>query len=94
MLTLGTQRHLTNDALIQGIIDSVVTVNQFYQMLPFKGIQGNALAYNRGNDSSELTTIIGDAQVNGLIQSVGSDFHDATVVEYKPTARDYIKSLF
>ena len=47
MLTLGTQRDLTNDMLIKGIIDSVVTVNQFYAMLPFKGIQGNALAYNR-----------------------------------------------
>ena len=108
MLTLGTQRTLTNDVLIKGIIDSVVTVNQFYQMLPFKGIQGNALAYNRDSadgeqrltdvfiagahpfnrdkqvftrHSTDLTTIIGDAQVNGLIQAVGSDFHDATAVQ-------------
>ena len=114
MLTLGTQRDLTNDVLIKGIIDSVVTVNQFYQMLPFKGIQGNALAYNRESsqdqqrlvdvfrtgvtginkdqevftrESTELTTIIGDAQVNGLVQAVGSDFHDATAVQVAAKAK-------
>ena len=125
MLTLGTQRDLTNDMLIKGIIDSVVTVNQFYNMLPFKGIQGNALAYNRelaGADqmslvdiadtaldginkdeqkfsrhSTELTTIIGDAQVNGLIQAVGSDYNDATAVQVaakaKGIGRTYMNSL-
>ena len=114
MLTLGTQRDLTNDMLIKGIIDSVITVNQFYQMLPFKGIQGNALAYNREGTadqqalvntvntafsginkdqqtftrhSTELTTIIGDAQVNGLVQAVGSDFHDATAVQVAAKAK-------
>ena len=125
MLTLGTQRDLTNDMLIKGIIDSVVTVNQFYNMLPFKGIQGNALAYNRelaGADqmslvdiadtaldginkaeqkfsrhSTELTTIIGDAQVNGLIQAVGSDYNDATAVQVaakaKGIGRTYMNNL-
>ena len=114
MLTLGNQRDLTNDMLIKGIIDSVITVNQFYAMLPFKGIQGNALAYNREGatdqqtlvgtirtgitginkdeqtftrHSTELTTIIGDAQVNGLIQAVGSDFHDATAVQVAAKAK-------
>ena len=125
MLTLGTQRELTNDMLIKGIIDSVVTVNQFYNMLPFKGIQGNALAYNRENKTldqmslvglvntasttinkdpqtftrhnTELTTIIGDAQVNGLIQAVGSDYNDATAVQVaakaKGIGRVYMNSL-
>ena len=126
MLTLGTQRDLTNDMLIKGIIDSVVTVNQFYNMLPFKGIQGNALAYNRevagidqttlvslintdeantiskaqqtfSRHSTELTTIIGDAQVNGLIQAVGSDYNDATAVQVaakaKGIGRVYMNSL-
>lgn len=114
-LTLGAQRDLTNDMLIKGIIDSVTTVNQFYQALPFKGIQGNALAYNReeaGVDqqslvnvlrtgasninkdqqrftrhNTELTTLIGDAQVNGLIQAVGSDYNDATAVQVAAKAK-------
>ena len=114
MLTLSNQRDLTNDMLIKGIIDSVVTVNQFYAMLPFKGIQGNALAYNRESfvdqmtlvsvlntdggeiskdqqtftrHSTELTTLIGDAQVNGLIQAVGSDYNDATAVQVAAKAK-------
>ena len=115
MLTLGNQRNLTNDMLIKGIIDSVITVNQFYAMLPFKGIQGNALAYNRETrdfdqqslvgavntghtsinkdaqtftrHSTELTTLIGDAQVNGLIQAVGSDYNDATAVQVAAKAK-------
>jgi len=113
-LTLGTQRDLTNDMLIKGIIDSIVTVNQFYQALPFKGIEGNALAYTREGatdpktlvdvlntgatginknpqtftrHSTELTTIIGDAQVNGLIQAVGSDYNDATAVQVATKAK-------
>jgi len=114
-LTLGTQRDLTNDMLVKGIIDSIVTVNQFYQHLPFKGIQGNALAYNReavGKDPqdlvrvlrtgvtginkyqqtfsrhyTELTTIIGDAKVNGLIQALGSDHNDATAVQVAAKAK-------
>ena len=115
MLTLQNQKGVSNDMLIKGIIDSVVTVNQFYAMLPFAGIHGNALAYNRemaGNDqmdlvsvlntghtsidkgqqlfsreSTELTTIVGDAQVNGLIQAVGSDFNDATAVQVAAKAK-------
>ena len=117
-LTLGNQRDLTNDMLVKGIIDSIVTVNQFYQHLPFKGIQGNALAYNREDStvdtknlvgtmdtranpdnvinkqqmqftrhSTELTTIIGDAQVNGLIQAVGSDYNNATAVQVAAKAK-------
>lgn len=113
-LTLGTQRDLTNDMLVKGLIDSIVTVNQFYQALPFKGIEGNALAYTREGatdpqtlvdvlntgatginkdpqtftrHSTELTTIIGDAQVNGLIQAVGSDYNDATAIQVATKAK-------
>lgn len=114
-LTLGNQQIAGNDMLIKGIIESISTVNQFYQMLPFKGIHGNALAYNRelvGQDqmdlvntldtgassinkdsqrfsrhSTELTTIIGDAQVNGLVQAVGSDFNDATAIQVAAKAK-------
>jgi hypothetical protein len=113
--TLGGQAVISNDMLVKGIIESISTVNQFYQLLPFKGIHGNALAYNRelvGQDqmdlvssldtgatsinkdsqrfsrhSTELTTIIGDAQVNGLVQAVGSDFHDATAIQVAAKAK-------
>ena len=114
-LTLSNQKLLSNDMLVGGIIDSIVTVNQFYSALPFAGIHGNALAYNcekAGADqmalvsvmdtagstinkdqqeftrkSTELTTIIGDAQVNGLIQAVGSDMMNATAVQVAAKAK-------
>ncbi len=35
--TLGGQAIVSNDMLIKGIIESISTVNQFYQVLPFKG---------------------------------------------------------
>jgi hypothetical protein len=115
MLTLGNQRGLSQDFLTSGIIESITSVNQFYKMLPFAGIHGNALAYNREDasmdamnlvgvlntghssinkdaqtftrHSTELTSIIGDAQVNGLIQAVGSDHHDATAVQVAAKAK-------
>ena len=115
ILTLANQKLLSNDMLVGGIIDSIVTVNQFYSALPFAGIHGNALAYNcekAGTDqmtlvsvmntagttinkdqqeftrkSTELTTIIGDASVNGLIQAVGSDMMDATAVQVAAKAK-------
>jgi len=114
-LTLSNQKLLSNDMLVGGIIDSIVTVNQFYSALPFAGIHGNALAYNcekAGTDqmtlvsvmdtagstinkdqqeftrkSTELTTIIGDASVNGLIQAVGSDMMNATAVQVAAKAK-------
>lgn len=115
MLTLGNQRGLGQDLLSAGIVESIVSVNQFYKVLPFAGIHGNALAYNREDasmdpmslvgvlntghtainkdeqtftrHSTELTSIIGDAQVNGLIQAVGSDVHDATAVQVAAKAK-------
>lgn len=125
MLTLGNQRGLGQDLLSAGIIDSIVSTNQFFKVLPFAGIHGNALAYNREDasvdasslvgvlntghtainkkeqtytrHSTELSSIIGDAQVNGLIQAVGSDVHDATAVQVgakaKGLGRSYMNLL-
>ena len=81
-----------------------------FSVLPFDGIQGNSLAYNRENVlgdvitatvgttfsgagagkgaatftpvNSNLTTIMGDAEVNGLIQATrSSDGNDQTAVQ-------------
>ena len=99
-VTLAQASKLTNDMLLAGVIESIVEVNPLFEVLPFMGIDGNALAYNReatlgdsqfaGVDdtitaktpatfnrvTSELTTIIGDAEVNGLIQATRSNFTD------------------
>lgn len=95
-VTLAESAKLSQDELVAGVIENVITVNDMFQFLPFDGIDGNALAYNRENSlgdvqmagvgtvitaknpatftqvTSTLTTIIGDAEVNGLIQATRS----------------------
>jgi hypothetical protein len=98
--------------LIAGVIENVITVNRMFEVLPFEGIAGNALAYNRENVlgdvsvlgvgatvtataaatftnvTSSLTTIIGDASVNGLIQATRSDSgNDQTAIQIASKAK-------
>ena len=95
-ITLAQSAVLCQNELIAGVIENIITVDRFYEVLPFDGIDGNALAYNRelvlgdvdtyavGDTitaknpatftqvTSSLTSIIGDAEVNGLIQATRS----------------------
>lgn len=107
-VTLAESAKLALDQLIAGVIENVITVDKMFQVLPFMGIDGNSLAYNRENvlggagvagigDSittdatdpittannakdaatftkvnADLTTILGDAEVNNLIQATRS----------------------
>jgi len=48
-LTLTEAAKIQQNPLIQGVIESIVTVNQFYNYLPFDQIVGNALLYTREN---------------------------------------------
>jgi hypothetical protein len=48
-LTLVEAVKLQQNPLIAGVIESIVTVNNMYQFLPFDPIVGNALSYNREN---------------------------------------------
>src|SRR4051794_31629014 len=105
-VTLAESAKLAQNELVAGIIENVITVNKMYAVLPFDGIDGNALQYNRENVlgdvdveavgdniggkaaatftsvTSSLTTIIGDAEVNGLIQATRSgDGNDQTAVQ-------------
>lgn len=95
-VTLTESAKLAQDDLVAGVIANVITINQMFELLPFDGIDGNSLAYNRENAlgdvqmlgvggtitakapatftkvNSNLTSIIGDAEVNGLIQATRS----------------------
>lgn len=137
-VTLAESAKLTNDMLLSGVIESIHTVDRFFDVLPFTSIEGNALAYNRegltvaatqdalvrfySSDSmqtepfahadddviggeaatngitsksattfaritSTLTTIVGDAEVNGLIQATRSDFNDQRGVQVAAKAK-------
>jgi hypothetical protein len=110
-VTLAQSALLSQDELIAGVIENVITVNRFFDVLPFDGIEGNALAYNRENAlgdvmmsgidttitaknpatfthvTSTLTTIVGDAEVNGLIQATRSNINDQKAVQVASKAK-------
>lgn len=110
-ITLVESAKLCQDELISGVIDTIIDVNQFYQLVPFDGIEGNSLAYNRENvlgdvqtatvgdtitakaaatvtqANSTLTTIIGDAEINGLIEATRSGLNDQTAVQIASKAK-------
>jgi hypothetical protein len=119
-VTLAESAKLGLPELVAGVIESIVTVNRMFEVIPFDGIDGNALKYNReallgpvatvgvgdtdgvigsgasaGSNLAErqaaknaatftevtasLTTVMGDAEVNGLIQATrSSDGNDQT----------------
>lgn len=111
-VTLVESAKLAQDDLVSGVIENIITVNKMFEVLPFDGIEGNALAYNRENVlgdvdvegvgdtigakaaatftqvTSSLTTVIGDAEVNGLIQATrSSDGNDQTAVQIASKAK-------
>lgn len=110
-VTLAESAKLTQDDLVAGVIENIITVNQMYEMVPFRGITGNSLAYNRENVigdtqflgvggtitaknpatftkvNANLTTIIGDAEVNGLIQATRSDYTNQETAQVASKAK-------
>lgn len=111
-VTLVESAKLAQNELVAGVIESIITVNRMFEVLPFDGIDGNALAYNRENVlgdvqsaapgdvitaknpasftqvTSSLTSIIGDAEVNGLIQVTRSnDGNDQTAIQIASKAK-------
>lgn len=111
-VTLAESAKLAQNELIAGVIENVITVNKMFEVIPFDGIEGNALAYNRENAlgdvdvegvgdtigakaaatftnvTAALTSILGDAEVNGLIQATRSgDGNDQTAVQIASKAK-------
>jgi hypothetical protein len=121
-ITLVESAKLSQNELVAGVIENIVTVNRMYHALPFDTIDGNALAYDRENTlgpvatvgvgdtdgsigsdvasgtnqaerqaakdaatftqvTSTLTTIMGDAEVNGLVQATRSNINNQTAVQ-------------
>jgi len=111
-VTLVESAKLSQDMLISGVIESIVTVDRFFEVLPFLEVEGNALAYNRENAlgdvqnlavggtitakaaatftkvTTSLTTIIGDAEVNNLIQNTRSNFTDQKAAQIMSKAKN------
>lgn len=120
-VTLVESAKLSQDMLLSGIIETIVTVDRFFELLPFKEIEGNALAYNRENVAGDaefigvggtitakaaatftqitdsLTKIIGDAEVDEMIQATRSNINDQKAVQIaskaKTVGRSYRQTL-
>lgn len=133
-VTLTESAKLSQDSLVQGVIENVITVNRMFEIMPFDGIEGNALSYNRenalgavatvgvgdtdgvigssaaagsnlaarqaakdaatfSNVTSSLTTILGDAEVNGLIQATRSNITDQTATQIASKAKSAGRSF-
>jgi len=111
-VTLAESAKLSQDLLVAGVIENVITVNPFYDVLPFQSIDGNSLAYNRENAlgatewagvgdtisagkaaatftqvTTSLTTLVGDAEVNGLIQATRSNINDQKAAQVASKAK-------
>ena len=111
-VTLAESAKLSQDMLVAGVIENVITVNPFYDVLPFQSIDGNSLAYNRENAlgatewagvgdtisagkaaatftqvTTSLTTLVGDAEVNGLIQATRSNINDQKAAQVASKAK-------
>lgn len=110
-VTLAESAKLSQNMLVAGVIENIIDVNPFYEILPFQGIEGNALAYNRENslgdvgfytvgdaitaknpatfklETASLTAIIGDAEVDGLIQATRSNITDQKAIQIASKAK-------
>lgn len=107
MALIIAPQNLALNTLVKGVIETLYTTDQFYTVLPFKGIDGNALQYTRENIAVEdnlvdsiaigatvpatqaeytthtatLTTLAGDAIVNGLTMATQSSWNNQMAVQ-------------
>jgi hypothetical protein len=99
-LTLAEAAKLSNDILLQGVVETIVKESPVLQVLPFIEVVGNGLTYNR---ESALPTIdfydVGDtwsestptfAQVTATLKIMGGD---ADVDNFLKTTRSNIQDL-
>lgn len=116
-VTLAESAKLAQDELVSGVIETIVTVNPMFELLPFDGISGNSLAFNRENVlgdvqmatvgttitakaaatftqvTASLTKIIGDAEVDNLIQATRSDDTDQAAVQIASKAKSMARKF-
>lgn len=116
-VTLAESAKLSQDLLITGIIENIISVNPIFEVLPFMEIEGNALGYNRENAlgdaqylgvggtitaknpatftyvTSGLTTLLGDAEVNGLIEATRSNKQDQRAAQVASKAKSIARQF-
>jgi HK97 family phage major capsid protein len=99
-LTLTEATKLSNDVVLQGVIETIVKDSPILQRLPFIDLVGNALTYNRENASPGANWFaVGDTwtegtptftQVTATLKILGGD---ADVDQYLATTRSNVQDL-
>lgn len=99
-LTLAEAAKLSNDIVLQGVIETIVQDSPVLQTLPFIEITGNGLTYNRENTNPAVTFFdVGDTwtesaptftQITANLKIIGGD---ADVDNYLLTTRSNIQDL-
>lgn len=99
-LSLAEAAKLSNDVVLQGVIETVVKESRVLDVLPFVEISGNALTYNRENTLPSAAFFdVGDSwtestptfsQVQATLKILGGD---ADVDQYIATTRSNVQDI-
>lgn len=99
-LTLAEAAKLSNDMVLQGVIETIVQDSPILQFLPFIEITGNGLTYNRENTNPDATFFdVGDtwtestptfSQITATLKIVGGD---ADIDNYLLMTRSNVQDL-
>ncbi len=99
-LTLAEAAKLSNDVVLQGVIETVIKESRVLQALPFIEMAGNALTYNRENAMATAAFFdVGDTwtestptftQVATSLKILGGD---ADVDQYVATTRSNVQDI-
>lgn len=99
-LTLAEAAKLSNDVVLQGVIETIVLDSPILQVLPFIEITGNGLTYNRENTNPAATFFnVGDtwtegtptfSQITATLSIVGGD---ADIDNYLLSTRSNVQDL-
>lgn len=63
--TLVQAKLFINNEIVQGIVEDIISINPFYDVLPFQGYMGQAILVNR-----EVT--LGDSEVRAVDTTIGA----------------------
>ena len=99
-LTLTEAAKLSNDVVLQGVIETVVKESRVLNVLPFIEMAGNALTYNRENAMATAAFFdVGDSwsestptftQVQATLKILGGD---ADIDQYIATTRSNVQDI-
>ena len=99
-LTLAEGAKLSNDVVLQGVIETVIKESRVLDLLPFIDVVGNALTYNRENAMATAAFFdVGDTwsestptftQVSTSLKILGGD---ADVDQYIATTRSNVQDI-